>query len=231
VSKDLCVAIAKMRREFKRHAKAKLLFLDETYVRIGTCQKHTLVAPGEQPYVVVDDTDAYAPRYDMIACCSGERVFPPIIFTPEERKGMNVKGIRKWMLLQYIDNVLAQAVGALDLFPLTLAMDRSPIHNTGEILQAFHDRGCQDLQTVYLIPAYSAKRLSPLDDALFHQWKRAVRKHPRITKSNIVQIMSDEWNKIPPQSLMAHYHHSGLTHRTDPYFDCPAPADHQHPPH
>lgn len=111
------MAIAHMRRELMRHAKVKLLFLDETNVRIGTCQTHTLVAPGEQAYVVVEDTDRYAPRYDMIACCSGERVFPPIIFTPEERKGMDVRGIRKWMLLKYIDNVLAQAVGALDLFP------------------------------------------------------------------------------------------------------------------
>ena len=128
----------------------------------------------------------------MIACCSGERVFPPIIFTPKERKELKVEGIRHWMLLKYIDNILAQAVGALDLFPLTLIMDRSPIHNTDEILQAFHDRGCQDMQMVYLMPAYSAKRLSPLDNSLFHQWKCAVRKHSRITKSNIVQIMSDE---------------------------------------
>ena len=73
-----------------RHAKTKLPFLGETYVRIGTCQPHTLVAPGEEPYVVVDDTDGYAPRYDMIACCSGERVFPPFIFTPKERKGLKV---------------------------------------------------------------------------------------------------------------------------------------------
>jgi hypothetical protein len=223
--------IAKMRRELKRHTKAKLLFLDETYVRIGTWQKHTLVAPGELPYVETDDTDAYAPRYDMIACCSGERVFPPIIFTPEERKSMKVKGIRKWMLMQYIDNVLAQAVGALDLFPLTLVMDRSNVHHTGDILQAFHDRGCQDLQTVYLMPAYSAKRLSPLDNTLFHEWKVAVRKHPRISKFNIVQIMSDEWNKIHPRSLMALYHHCGLTHSTDPYFDCPDPVAHAHPHH
>ena len=84
------MSIASMRRELTKHAKAKVLFLDETYVRIGTCQSRTLVARGEQAYVVVEDTDAYAPRYDMIACCSGERVFPPIIFTPEERKGLDV---------------------------------------------------------------------------------------------------------------------------------------------
>ena len=158
VSKDLCQAIASLRRELMRHAKAKLLFLDETYVRIGTRQTHALLAPGEQAYVVVDDTDAYAPRYDMIAmiaCCSGERMFPPIIFSPEDRQGMDVRGIRKWMLLQYIGSVLAQAVGALDLFPLSLVMDRSSIHNTEKILQACHDRGCQDMQRVYLMPDHS----------------------------------------------------------------------------
>ena len=101
VSKEMCMDIAKMRRELKRHAKAKLLFLDETYARIGTCQSRTLVAPGGEAYVVVDDTDAYALRYDMIACCSGERVFPPIIFTPTERKEMGVKGIRKWVHRQH----------------------------------------------------------------------------------------------------------------------------------
>ena len=99
VSKELCLPIASMRRELMRHAKAKLLFLDETYLRIGTCLSRTFVAPGEEAHVVVDDTDAYAPRYDMIACCSGERVFPPIIFAPTERKKMDVKGIREWMLL------------------------------------------------------------------------------------------------------------------------------------
>ena len=141
---------------------------------------------------------------------------------------MDVKGIRKWILLQYIDNILAEAVGAVDLFPLSLVMGRSSVHNTDEILQAFHDRGCQDMQTVYLMPAYSAKRLSPLDNSLFHQWKCAVRKHSRITQSNIVQIMSDEWNNITWSSLMAHFRHFGLIYSKDPYFDCPDPVAHQH---
>ena len=136
------------------------------------------------------------------------------------------------MLLQYIDNILAQAVGALDLFPLSLVMDRSSVHSTDEILQASHDRGCQDMQTVCLMPAYSAKRLSPLDNSLVHPWKSAVRKHPRITKSNIVQIMSDEWNNITSSSSpMAHYRHCGLIYSNDPDFDCPDPAAHQHHSH
>ena len=160
--------IAYVRRELMRHAKSKLLFLDETHVCIGICQTHTLVAPGESRYVVVDDTDSYAPRYDMIACISGDRLFPPRIFTPEERARHDVKGIRKWMLEQFIEQLLAQAAGLMDMWPLTLVMDRASIHKPDELLQLLHDCGCQDMQTVYLMPAYGAKRLSPLDNSLFH---------------------------------------------------------------
>lgn len=214
-----------------RHAKAKLLFLDETYVRIGICQSHTLVAPGGTPYVLVDDTDAYAPRYDMIACISGDRVFPPRIFTPQEMARHDVKGIRKWMLEQYVEHILAQAAGAMDMWPLTLVMDRSSIHNPAELQELFHDSGCQDMTTVYLMPAYSAKRLSPLDNSLFHQWKNAIRKHHDITPVNIEQLMADEWNNLDPATLMGHYRNCGLTHSTNPYFDCPDPPAHGHHVH
>ena len=65
-----------------RLAKSKTLFLDETHLYLSEVRHRTLVAPGEQRFVVTGETDAYAARYDMIACCSGERVFPPVIFTP-----------------------------------------------------------------------------------------------------------------------------------------------------
>ena len=132
-----------MRRELMRLAKSKTLFLDETYLRLSTVRHRTLVAPGEQRFVVVEETDAYASRYDMIACCSGEKVFPPMIFTPEDRKMLGVRGITKKLLLSYIRSTLAQAVGNLNLFPLTLVVDRSPVHNVSEILQTFHDAGCR----------------------------------------------------------------------------------------
>jgi hypothetical protein len=76
------MSIARMRRELMRMPKRKLLFLDETYVRMSIHPTHTIVAPGYTQYVVAHDTDAYAARYDMIACVSAERVFPPMIFTP-----------------------------------------------------------------------------------------------------------------------------------------------------
>lgn len=160
--------------------------MDETSFRLNAVRPRTLVAPGEQRYVVVEETSSYAARYDMIACCTGERVLPPMIFTPKDRERLGVKGIRKEMVLTYIYQIMGQAVGALDLFPQTLVVDGSTAHNTGEMLQAFHDAGCQDIQTIYTMPTNSAKRLSPLDNDLFHDWKEECRKRGHIKENNIV---------------------------------------------
>ena len=58
VSHVLSTYIARIKKEFGRHAAAKLVVLDETHIRIGTRKIHTLLALGRQPFVVVDDTDA-----------------------------------------------------------------------------------------------------------------------------------------------------------------------------
>lgn len=59
---------------------------------------------------------------DMIACCVGDRVLLPKIFTPKERAGADVRGINRSMLLQFIDDVLVQAVEGLRRYPLTLVL-------------------------------------------------------------------------------------------------------------
>ena len=95
--------------------------------------------------MVVEATSRYAARYDMIACCSGDKVFPPMIFSPKDRKAWGQLGISEDMLLFYIEEILARALGALDLFPLTLVIDRSRIHNMDRLKAAFHEQWCQEL--------------------------------------------------------------------------------------
>lgn len=221
---SLCEQIAKLRRRLQRIPNAKLLFLDETAVRISEAPTSTLVAPGQQPIVVVEDTSSYAARYDMIACCSGDRVFPPQIFAPKERGA----GITAAMLLDYIRNLLAQAAGALGLYPLYLIIDRSAIHQPEQMMQEFHDWGCQELKEIILMPPQAAKRLSPLDNSLFHDWKEAIRKRCPLTKQNISQVMADEWNNLPASKIAAHYSNCGYSRSTNSYFDCPDPSSHQH---
>jgi hypothetical protein len=202
------------------------MFLDETALRLSEAPTHTLVLPGEQPYVIAEETSSYSLRYDMIAACVGDQVLPPKIFSPAERAGADVRGINREMLLQFIDDILAQAVEGLDRYPLTLVLDKAGIHkNLNALCQAFHDRSSQSIKDFLLMPTNAAKRMSPLDNALFHDWKEEVRKHCPVTKRTIVQVMNDAWMKMKPQP---HYKHSGLTRSHDPYYDCPAPALHRH---
>ena len=226
VSADLCEDIAQMRRKLSRLRSSHVLFLDETALRLSEAATHTIVLPSEQPFVLATETSSYAARYDMIACCTGDRVLLPKIYSPKERSDAAVRGVNGAMLQQFIDDTLAQAVEGLDRYPLTLVLDRAPIHlDTAALLQCFRDRSSESITQILLMPPYAAKRLSPLDNALFHDWKEEVRKHTPATKHNIEQLMNDAWAKMDPKQ---HYQHCGLTRSKDPYFDCPAPAAHRH---
>lgn len=134
-----CDAIAQTRKRLKRLGVKHVLFLDETHLRVNEAPRTTLVAEGETPYVIVEDTTQYAKRYDMIACCTSEEVLPPIIYSPSERNLIGSKGINKKMLLDYIEDILARACSGLDRYPLYLVLDRARIHNVSHILEAFHD--------------------------------------------------------------------------------------------
>jgi len=226
VSAGLCEEIADLRRKLRRVGPNHVLFLDETALRLSEAPTHTLVLPHMQPLVLATETTSYSARFDMIACCAGDRVLVPKIFTPSERKGADVKGINGPMLKQFINDILAQAVEGLDRYPLTLVLDKASIHkNTDALLQEFRDRGSESIKEIVLMPANAAKRVSPLDNALFHDWKEACRIKCPVTHLTIQRVMSDAWNRLDPNH---HYRHCGLTGRKDPYFDCPDPAGHRH---
>src|SRR5271155_413957 len=92
---------------------------------------------------------------------------------------------------KYIQDILAQACGALDRYPLYLVLDRSSIHNEEKILEAFHDNGCQELVEMWKMPPEAGKRMSPLNNALFHHWKERISNGEQITNMNVVTRMAD----------------------------------------
>jgi hypothetical protein len=224
VSPDLCESIAKVRRKLQRVSKSKIIFLDETHMRLSEAPLRTLVLPGEQPYITAAATASYAPRYDMIASCTADEQLLPIIYAPKERGA----GITLNMLVRFIDDLFAQAVRALDRYPLTLVLDAASIHSEEKILEALVDRGCGEVTRILKMPAHAAKRLSPLDNALFHGWKETVRRMGELTPTNIKQRMSQAWEQLPARFLRAHFRHCGLMRGQDVYFDCPDPAAHKH---
>ena len=178
--------------------------------------------------MIVDDNTHFARRYDMIAFCSGTRTFPAVVFTPDDRGEEQAKGINSRMLNDSIINFIGPHIGAYDQYPLRLLCDRSSIHNTDKMKESFIEGHCNEIVDIRLIPAKSAKRLSPLDNGIFHEWKERCRRHHPLTKSNIVSVMTSEWDKVTEQQLQACYHHCGLTYDSDPYADCPLPQLHKH---
>lgn len=228
VSSDFCNDIAEFRRWAQRISNRKLLVMDESHMRIGEVTATTVVMPGESAYVVVDDNTSYAQRYDIIITINGERAFPCIIYTPEDRKRLKVDGIRAEMLIKFIDDILAQSVAALDEWPVYLLLDRSNIHQKERMMEAFRDRGCQNLVDIKFMPAKAAKRLSPLDNGFIHEWKERVRKRGPTSKNNIGQLMHDELHQIPANHIANYYRHSGLSGGSDPYADCTNPQRHHH---
>ncbi len=216
-----------MRRKLQRISKERLLFLDETAVRLSEAPTSTLVLPGEKQYVLTEDTTTYAKRFDMIACINVSRAFAPTIYSPKERSDVGVRGINTEMLLDYIYSTLGQETAALDTPPLTLVLDRARIHSEERLLEAFAERGGHVLSLLKM-PPMAAKRLSPLDNSLFHDWKEAIRRRCPLTLDSIEQVMADEWNRITAAGIRPHYRHSGLMRGQDPYADCPNPAAHKH---
>jgi transposase len=224
VSADMCEQIATVRRKFQRIGTRRILVLDETHRRIGDVTDRTIVLPGEPSTIETSATSHYAPRYDMIACCTSREVLPPMVYSPKERG----RGVDTEMLLQYIRNLLAQSAGALDRYPLFLLLDKATIHNERKIIETFHDWGCQELVQIIKMPTAAAKRLSPLDNSLFNVFRQRVLHGPPLTRFNIKQRMSDAWNSITEQDLRPQYRHCGLMRHQDVYFDCPNPAVHRH---
>jgi hypothetical protein len=225
VSASICDEIARMRRWCQRVSNDRLVFLDETAMKVNECLSTTLVMPGESEYVVVEDDTSYAARYDMIGCCTGKEMLPPIVYSPEDRASRSVDGIRSWMVNDYIEDILARSISALDRYPMYLIIDQSKAHNKQQMMEAFHNGGCFEIADIKYIPTKAAKRLSPLDNAIWHEWKDKVRQHAPLTSTNIVSQMMTAYYSITPNS---YYRHCGLTHGQSVYKDCPSTATHHH---
>ena len=90
----LCEQIASLRRKLWHRGSNRVIFLDETALRLSAAPNTTIVLPGEKAYIITEETSAYSKRFDMIACCVGDRVLLPKIFTPKERADAEVRGIK-----------------------------------------------------------------------------------------------------------------------------------------
>ncbi|CAF4998505.1 unnamed protein product, partial [Rotaria sp. Silwood1] len=228
ISDASCESIAKLRRKRQRISNKKIIFLDETHIKINEVPRTTLVATGEKPYVIVTDSSSYAARYDMIAAVVDDQVFPSIIYSPADRKTKNVKGINNNMLIDFIEKILCPSSSTLDHCPIYFVLDKLHIHNISKIKEALDNFECTKSVEILFISTQAAKRINPLDDALFHEWKERGRQHSLFTEETLATTMTNEWFNTRKDNIKHYYDHCGITYGQDVYKDCPFPLNHHH---
>jgi hypothetical protein len=109
-----------------------------------------------------------------------------------------------------------------------LVLDESNIHNVSIIEQAFCGVGCTELTEILIIPTQAAKRVNPLDNTLFHEWKERIRQNSLVTEETLVMTMTNEWYNTKEVNIKHHYDHCAITYGQNVYKDCPFPLNHRH---
>ncbi|CAF5161122.1 unnamed protein product, partial [Rotaria sp. Silwood1] len=178
---DYWTAISEFRKLLREINKDPLIFIDEVAIYSTMIPRRTLVAPGQQPLLLVQELSAYAKRFDFIAAINGSQPIACRTFTPEQRVSLRVKCFRQKVINQWITDVLAPVINQLGIKNLYLICDKSSSHNRVSMMQALRAGKCYRVKKNLHMPTGSAKYLSPLDNPLWHSFKETIRnKHPLI---------------------------------------------------
>ena len=183
--------------------------------------QRTLVAPGQQPVILVRQPSAYAKRFDFIGAINGSQPIACGTLTPEHRVTLRVKGFRKKVVNQWITDTLAPSIIQLDIKNLYLICDKSSSHNPIDMMQALRGGKCYCVKKILQMPTGSAKYLSPLDNPLWHSFRETIRsKHP-LTSIDIPALLSQTFYSLSTQQIKNAYRKCGYTYETDVCYDRP----------
>ena len=75
--------------------------------------------------------------------------------------------------------------------------------------------GCPGDIQVWIMQTGVAQHCSPLDNALWHEWKERVRAQQPIFQLSLLRIIPREWYSIPSKHIKACYRKCALIWRSD----------------
>jgi hypothetical protein len=205
--------VRRVRRRLRRVAKPRLVFIDETGMKTNVRPSQTLVLKGDQGDIKVDKPGSYSDRVDFIGAITATELFPPLVLTPKDRKAHGSKGVTQAIFGDFVAHELAPALNASDEQSFTLVLDASRAHNVAGIEQALDNAGCDKVDHIMILPKETAKKVSPLDNALWKDLKKKVRdagKNRKVDAAWLARQLRQSWSSLDPGLLPAHYHHCRL---------------------
>ena len=167
-------SIGKFRRSLQRIGNDRLIFMDEMAVYSVMVSRKTLVAPGQQPLILVTQPSAYVKRYDFTGAINGSRPIACMTLSPADRNCRKIKDVDQQVVNQWISTTLAPAINRLHIDNIYLICDQSRAHNKANMIQALKVGKCDSVKEVLHMLTASAKYLPPLDNPLWHSVKELV---------------------------------------------------------
>ncbi len=107
--------ISEFRKSLREIQIDQLIFIDEVAMYSTMVPQRTLVAPGQQPLILVREPSSYAKRFDFIGAINGSQPIACGTITPEHRASLGVKGFRQKMVNQWITDTLAPSINQLGI--------------------------------------------------------------------------------------------------------------------
>lgn len=209
-------AVAQTRKRLQRSAMGRLVFIDQSRINLNPGPNMGLAPLGAPAVIKAPKPAHWEPRIDFMGACSGSQLLALETKSATERKEEKVKGWRKNHVLAFVRDQLAPAITAAHLSGVTVVLDRALRIRPDDVTAALVAGGVHDAKEALVLPAGTAKYISPLDNTLWHEMKQRIRARAITTEDEAVAAIREEWEAVSVSHLRNYYHHCALTARTDP---------------
>lgn len=203
------------RRKAQRININKLVFVDQTNINEAARPIYGLSPKGKKAPVSSRSAPRYSPRIDVMSACVGDQVLDIDILTPEQRRRDGVKGYTKKYVLTWLREKLAPCIHALRREGMVVVFDKGLSMTPSEAKGVLVEGGCPEDIQVWIMETGIAKHCSPLDNALWHEWKERVRGQQPISELSLLRIIPRQWYSIPAKHIKGYYRKCALIWRSD----------------
>ena len=202
--------VIEFRRKAQRVAIKKIVFVDQTNVNESYRRGYGLAPKGKKAKVSSRTASRYTPRVDVMGACVGDRVLDLDVLTPQQRRAAGVKGYTKERVLSWFRQTLARQVRALPFKDIVVVVDKALSIRPEDIKQAMADGQCHNVAQAWVMETGIAKHCSPLDNAIWREWKDRIRAAGPVSESALSRIIQREWYAMPSDHVTNYYRKCAL---------------------
>jgi hypothetical protein len=182
---------------------------------------------GQTPKTTANKAEKYEPRVDIMGAISFNAPLACETKTSQQRKRIpnpkkgkiGVKGYTKKMVKDFLRKKLAPKIKDMRVKKVIICLDKGLNFKREEVKEELRLGGADNVGDAWILPTNTAKRVSPLDNTLWHSLKQRVRARKPKSEIGTARIIREEFMAISQRDIQNYYQHCGLTQRSNPTKD------------